>query len=71
VTDDPYLYFARATQLWKRAAPQTASAAGIHPSAVVDPEASGSASRHRRPLCVVERGARIGAGTVLKSRVTV
>ena len=68
VTADPYLYFARLTQLWRRAPP-----AGplIHPSAVVDPEAQVHASARIGPLCVVERGARIGADTVLKSRVTV
>jgi UDP-3-O-[3-hydroxymyristoyl] glucosamine N-acyltransferase len=37
----------------------------IEPGAQVDPSARVGA------LCVVERGARIGAGTVLKSRVTV
>ena len=68
VTADPYLYFARLTQLWRRAPP-----AGplIHPSAVVDPEAQVHASARIGPLCVVERGAHIGADTVLKSRVTV
>jgi UDP-3-O-[3-hydroxymyristoyl] glucosamine N-acyltransferase len=70
VTDDPYLYFARATQLWKaRHAP--AAPAGIHPSAVVDVNAFVDPGARVGPLCVVERGARIGAGTVLKARVHV
>lgn len=70
VADDPYLYYARLTQLWKRAhAP--AVPAGVHPSAVVDPEAVVDPSAWIGPLCVVERGVRIGAGTVLKSRVTI
>ncbi len=70
VTDDPYLYFARATRLWKaRHAP--AAPAGIHASAVVDPGADVHPTAWIGPLCVVERGARIGAGSVLKSRVTV
>jgi len=70
VTDQPYLYFARVTQLWKR---QAAPAAGpaIHPSAVIDPDAVIDPSARIGPLCVVERGARIGADTVLKARVTV
>ncbi|WP_295548297.1 UDP-3-O-(3-hydroxymyristoyl)glucosamine N-acyltransferase [uncultured Pseudacidovorax sp.] len=70
VVDDPYLYFARLTQLWKaRHAPATPP--GIHPSAVVDADAHVDATATVGPLCVIERGARIGAGTVLKSRVTV
>jgi UDP-3-O-[3-hydroxymyristoyl] glucosamine N-acyltransferase len=44
---------------------------GMHPSAVVDPDAQVDPTAWIGPLCVVERGARIGAGTVLKSRVTV
>ncbi|MES3010182.1 MAG: UDP-3-O-(3-hydroxymyristoyl)glucosamine N-acyltransferase [Pseudomonadota bacterium] len=70
VVDQPYLYFARVTQLWKR---QQTPAPGprIHPSAVVDADAVVDPSAAIGPLCVVERGARIGAGTVLKSRVTV
>ena len=70
VADNPYLYFARVTQLWQRAR-QRPAAARIHPSAVVDPEASIDPSAQIGPLCVVERGARIGAHTVLKSRVTI
>jgi len=70
VADDPYVYFARATQLWKRVhAPAVPT--GVHPSAVVDPGAVVDPTATIGPLCVVERGARIGAGTWLKSRVTV
>jgi UDP-3-O-[3-hydroxymyristoyl] glucosamine N-acyltransferase len=70
VADDPYLYFARLTQLWKqRHAP--AGGARIHPSAVIDPEAVIDPGARIGALCVVERGARIGADTVLKARVTV
>ncbi|HZY16772.1 MAG TPA: UDP-3-O-(3-hydroxymyristoyl)glucosamine N-acyltransferase [Ramlibacter sp.] len=68
VTDDPYLYFARLTQLWKRHHARPAGPA-IHPSAVVDPEAEVGPDVRIGPHCVVERGARIGAGTVLKARV--
>ena len=70
VADDPYLYFARLTQLWKKrhakgGGPRIHPSAVIHPEAVVDPTAQVGAHS------VVERGARIGADTVLKSRVTV
>ncbi|WP_447775496.1 UDP-3-O-(3-hydroxymyristoyl)glucosamine N-acyltransferase [Variovorax boronicumulans] len=70
VTPDPYYYFARLTQLWKahHARPE---ADRIHPSAVIHPEAQVDATARIGALCVVERGARIGADTVLKSRVTV
>jgi len=70
VTPDPYVYFARLTQLWKRAHAGGVQQ-GIHPSAVVDPEAFVDPSAYIGPLCVVERGARIGAHTVLKARVNV
>ena len=70
VTEDPYLYFALLTQLWKRMH-SSKILPGIHPSAVVDPTALIDASASVGPLCVVERNARIGANTVLNSRVTV
>ncbi|QFZ85903.1 UDP-3-O-(3-hydroxymyristoyl)glucosamine N-acyltransferase [Variovorax paradoxus] len=70
VTPDPYYYFARLTQLWK-AHHARPDADRIHPSAVIHPEAQVDATARIGALCVVERGARIGAGTVLKSRVTV
>ncbi len=70
VADNPYLYFARLTQLWQRThAPRPAG--GVHPSAVVEPGAQVDPTAWIGPLCVVETGARIGAGTVLSSRVTV
>ena len=69
VTDDPYLYFARLTQLWK-ARHAREDGPRIHPSAVIDPAAQVDATARVGALCVVERGARIGPGTVLKSRVT-
>mgnify|MGYP001592344099 CR=1 FL=1 len=70
VTADPYVYFARLTQLWKRAHADR-ELRGVHPSAVVDPEAVIDPTAYVGPLCVVERGARIGAHTVLKTRVNV
>jgi UDP-3-O-[3-hydroxymyristoyl] glucosamine N-acyltransferase len=68
VADDPYAYFARVTQLWKRTHARSAGPA-IHPSAVIDPEAQVAPDARIGAHCVVERGARIGAGTVLKARV--
>ena len=70
VADNPYVYFARATQLWRQCN-TPARPSGVHPSAVVDPTAQLHPSATIGPLCVVERGASIGANTVLKSRVTV
>lgn len=69
VTEDPYFYFARLTQLWKQ---KTAPAAAhrIHPSAVIDPSASVHETASIGALCVVERGAKVGAHSQLKSRVT-
>ena len=69
VTDDPYLYFARLTRLWKHThAP--VQGPRIHPSAVIHPLADVADDAVIGPLCVLEQGTRVGAGTVLKSRVT-
>lgn len=70
VAPDPYLYFARVTQWWKKNS-GTEEPPGIHPSAVVHPEAVIDPTARIGPLCVVGRGARIGAETVLKARVNV
>jgi UDP-3-O-[3-hydroxymyristoyl] glucosamine N-acyltransferase len=70
VTDQPYVYFAKLTQLWKRQhSPR--KTASIHPSAIVDSSAVIDKTASIGPLCVVEANARIGANTVLTSRVTV
>lgn len=69
VTANPYAYFARATQLWRQQhAP--APPPGVHASAVVDPGAQVHPEACIGPLCVIERGAQVGAGTWLKSRVS-
>jgi UDP-3-O-[3-hydroxymyristoyl] glucosamine N-acyltransferase len=70
VVEQPYLYFARVTQLW-RASHALPVGPRIHGSAVVSSEAMVHADARIGPLCVVERGAKIGAGTVLRSRVSV
>ncbi|MES2632880.1 MAG: UDP-3-O-(3-hydroxymyristoyl)glucosamine N-acyltransferase [Pseudomonadota bacterium] len=69
VADDPYLYFARVTQLWKKHQGRAAPRPSIHATAVIDPDAVIHPSARIGPLCVIERGAQIGADTVLKSRV--
>ena len=70
VVDQPYLYFARVTQLWKSRL-AVAPGPAIHPSALIDPDAVVDPTARVGPLCVIERGARIGAGTTLKARVTI
>ena len=69
VAAQPYLYFARLTQLWRRNMDEPAGPR-VHPSAVIDSGAHVAPDARIGALCVVERGARVGAGTVLKSRVT-
>ncbi len=69
IAANPYLYYARLTQLW-RVQQTRGTTMGVHPSAVVDALADVDATAYVGPLCVVERGARIGPGSVLKSRVT-
>lgn len=70
VSDQPYLYFARVTQLWKKSLAQPIQPLR-HPSAVIDPQAFVHPRARVGAFCVIERGARIGADTELKSRVTV
>lgn len=70
VSEQPYLYFARVTQLWKKSLPQ-AERPAIHPSAVIDAQAFVHPRARIGALCVIERGARIGAESELKARVTV
>ncbi len=70
VADDPLLYFARLTQLWKRLH-GGAARAGIHPSAVVEEGALIDPTASVGALAFIGRGARIGAHTVIRERVTV
>lgn len=70
VSDQPYLYFARVTQLWKKSLVQPIQPLR-HPSAVIDPQAFVHPRARIGAFCVIERGARIGADTELKSHVTV
>ena len=70
VADNPYHYFARLTQLWRQHT-RASNEPLIHPSAVIHPEAQVDLTARIGPLCVIERGACIGAGTWLKSHITV
>ncbi len=75
VAENPYLYFAKLTQLWRARTSGSVAVRGpgdwVHPSAVVHPDALVHPSARIGALCVIERGARIGALTELRSRVTV
>ena len=68
--DNPSIALARVCarieqSLWPRPAP------GVHPSAVVAATAKVDPTAHVGPLCVVEDGAGIGAGSVLQASVFV
>lgn len=70
VAANPYLCWAWLSQWWKQhtvPAPEHR----VHPSAVVHPEAEVHPEAIIGPLCVVERGASVGAHTWLKGRVYV
>jgi UDP-3-O-[3-hydroxymyristoyl] glucosamine N-acyltransferase len=59
VVDDPYLYFAHITQLWKRHHAVQVSGPMVHPTAFIDPTAT------------VDASARIGAFAVVGARAVV
>ncbi|MBI4536879.1 MAG: UDP-3-O-(3-hydroxymyristoyl)glucosamine N-acyltransferase [candidate division NC10 bacterium] len=65
---NPQLSFARALALLHPPAPVPS---GIHPTAVVAPDAVVEASASVGPLCVVETGAHVGAHSVLMALVYV
>jgi len=64
VCPHPYLLYARMAQ-WFDAARRPAQAPGVHPSAVVAPDARLEPDVVVGPHCVIESGASIGRGTVL------
>ena len=64
VCPHPYLLYARLAQ-WFDAARRLAQAPGVHPSAVVAPDARLEPDVVVGPHCVIESGASIGRGTVL------
>jgi UDP-3-O-[3-hydroxymyristoyl] glucosamine N-acyltransferase len=70
IVDNPSVALARLCSrveqaLWPRPEP------GIHPTAVVAPDATVAATATVGPLCVVESGARVGEGSHLQSQVFV
>lgn len=69
VMSNPYAGFARLSQWWKlRSQPRPDY--HIHPTAFVHPQADVAPDAIIGPMCVVEQGASVGAGSWLKSRVT-
>ncbi|MBY0556309.1 MAG: UDP-3-O-(3-hydroxymyristoyl)glucosamine N-acyltransferase, partial [Burkholderiaceae bacterium] len=64
VTNNPYVYFARAAQYFE-ALTALVPAAGVHPTAVVADDAQVDASAHIGARVVIESGAQIGAGAVI------
>jgi UDP-3-O-[3-hydroxymyristoyl] glucosamine N-acyltransferase len=61
VVDEPYLYFARVTQLWKRRHGRVHQA-GIHPSACVHPSARVAACASVGAFALIEADVQIGEG---------
>lgn len=70
VSDEPHLYFARLTQMWRRLHGGTPRP-GVHPSAVVEEGAWVDPTASVGALSFVGRGARIGANSVVRERVTI
>jgi len=64
VLDDPYLGFARLTQLWAQHLRPPATP-GVHASAVIDPTASIGAGASIAAFAVVDAGAVVGEGAVI------
>ena len=69
VMNNPYAGFARLSQWWKKRS-QPLPDYHIHPTAFVHPEAQVAPDAIIGPMCVIEQGASVGAGSWLKSRVT-
>jgi UDP-3-O-[3-hydroxymyristoyl] glucosamine N-acyltransferase len=65
---NPSLGFARALALLH---PPDSPASGIHPSAVISPDATVDSTASIGPLCVVDAGAQVGSGTSLLAQVHV
>ena len=70
VTSDPYLYYARLSQWWGETA-RAGQATGVHPSAVVEPDARIGSGVTVGALSYIGAGAVIGACTRIAARVVV
>jgi len=70
VVPDPYLYFARATQVWKQRHGR-AAATGVHPSAWVDPSARLDASAAVGAFAFIGPDAVVGAGAQIGEHCTI
>jgi UDP-3-O-[3-hydroxymyristoyl] glucosamine N-acyltransferase len=70
VVDQPYLYFARVTQLWKRRHTRSV-VAGVHPSAFVHPQARVEASASVGAFAVIEADAVVGQAAVVGAHAVV
>ncbi len=70
VIDDPYRYFARITQIWKRHL-SPASLPFIHPTAFIDPTARLAESASVGAFACVGQGADIGAGVHIGAHAVV
>jgi UDP-3-O-[3-hydroxymyristoyl] glucosamine N-acyltransferase len=64
---DPYLAFARLTQLWAQAMRERPPP-GVHPSAIIEEGAELAAGVHVGALAFVGRGARVGPGGVIATQ---
>ena len=62
VVDEPYVYFAHITQLWKLRHSAKASGALIHPTAFIDPTAEVAATARIGAFAVVGTGAVVARG---------
>ncbi len=71
LTPDPYVYYARLTQWWKRRTLMSSPASLIHPSAVIGQNVQLGQDVRIGALCVIEDGAVVGARTMIAARVMV
>lgn len=70
IAANPYAYFARVAQVFA-ANTRAQAVQGIHPSAVVDPQARVAASASIGPHTIIEAGAKIGEGVRIAGHVFV